>query len=1104
MTSNYTMSAKPVFLLIPIFLWICATLHAQVRDIHFDHITINEGLSQSTVQAIQQDAHGHMWFGTNDGLNKYNGYDFTIYRFNPSDQHSISDHNIRSLYLDSQDRLWIGTQSGGLNMYDSYLDHFVRYLGSDDQAQYQTLSDNTVWTILEDHEGLFWVGTGYGLNLMNREQGSFHRIYSVPEDSTSLTHNHITTLYQDYQGDMWIGTADGFNKLDREKGEFIQYKTFRTGEPEQPLGMIRAIYEDAQGAFWIGTENRGLFIFDRKAETFTRFIHSPADPFSISGNSVFSILEDSQQRLWIGTGNEGLNIFDRETGSFKRFQYHPDIHYSINNNGILTLFESRENIVWIGTFAGGINFTELKKERFSHFYNEPQIPNSLSHNVVQSVYQGSDGFVWIGTDGGGLNRFDPETGTIQRVTRQTEWIRSPESNVILDIHETDHGLWLATYGNGIELLPADNREYINYRHQSANPGSLSSDYVFGIYETNDGHLWFSTNWGGINVLNPGTGIFRHYSINPEDLDDPATIRNNDTRMVFEDSSGDIWIGTYQNNLSRINRRTGFFTHYNLNETSIYNTSVAQAIHEDRFNRLWIGTRGAGLMYFDRESDRPLPFATIDNGLPSNVIHAIVEDDHGHLWLSTNNGITRLDTETLEFTNYSIEQGLGQREFNPGAGFKDKTGYIYFGGVNGFNRFHPDSLRQDYRTYPVILTGLLLFNEPLVPGDASPIDVHISLADHIQLPHNSSVISFEYAALDFRANKGTRYSYMLDGFDENWIDAGTRRIATYTNLKPGDYVFKVRSDNLDGIWNENLAAVSIRIIPPFWRSSWFIGLMIVLLTASISGIYRHRVYQIRTQNIRLEKKVRVRTEELRKSNETKNKLFSIISHDLRNFASGFVGFTGLVYESARDGNLKEVVEYSDYLQNAANQFTDFLKNLLEWARTQLDEIQYNPGEIDVESFVRGIVSTIKPAALNKQIEIKTIIEHGLQVFADRDLLGIVLHNLLNNAVKFSNANSEVVLTAAPEKNGFVKFTILDNGVGMNNETIRILMSPDEFITSRGTAGEKGTGLGFSICKNLISKNKGIILISSTVGKGTSVQFTVPASNTHTIHKASLLL
>jgi len=1092
MTKKCTILAKPVILLVTIFLWIFTALHAQGHDIHFNHITINDGLSQSTVQAIQQDAQGHMWFGTHDGLNKYNGYDFTVYRFNPSDPHSISDHNIRSLYRDSQDRLWIGTQSGGLNMHDPYRNRFVRYMGVDDEDQYQTLSDNTVWTILEDHEGLFWVGTGFGLNLMNREQGSFHRIFSVSEDSTSLTHNHISALYEDNQGTLWIGTANGFNKLDREKGEFRQYKTFRTGESEQPLGMIRSIYEDTRGTFWIGTENQGLYIFDRNNETFTRFVHNPDDLLSISGNSIISIIEDSRERLWIATGNDGLNKYDKDTAGFIRYQYDPDIPYSINNNGILTLFKSRENIIWVGTFAGGVNFSELKSERFSHFFNEPQNPNSLSHNVVQAVHQDRDGYVWIGTDGGGLNRYDPGTGRIQRINRQSEGIRSPSANVILDIHETDHGLWLATYGNGIELLPADNREIVNYRHQPANPESLSSDYVFGIYETSDGYLWFSTNWGGVNVLNPETGIFLRYMVNPQDLNDHATIGNNDARTVFEDSAGDIWIGTYQSILNRLNRQSDLFTQYNLNENSIYITSIAQAIHEDRHNRVWIGTRGAGLMYFDRESDRLVPFATIDNGLPSNVVHAIVEDDHGHLWLSTNNGISRFDIESLEFTNYSIEHGLSQREFNPGSGFKDKDGFIYFGGVNGFNRFHPDRLKTDIASYPVVLSELLLFNEPVKPGTDSPLDVHISLADNIILPHNASMISLEFAALNFSVVKGTGYSYLLEGFDQDWIHAGTRRVATYTNLKPGDYVFKVRSANLDGTWNDNLASISIRIIPPFWRTAWFIGLMILLLIAAISGMYRHRVYQIRSLNIQLEKKVRARTEELRKSNETKNKLFSIISHDLRNFASGFVGFTDLMHRSARDENLKEVQEYSDYLRNASDQFVDFLKNLLDWARTQLNEIQYNPGEIDVESLVRGCISQAKPVALNKKIEIKTVIEPGLKVFADRDLLGIVLYNLLHNAIKFSIKGSKVELLASLEKNEFVKFTITDEGVGMNSVTIRILMSPDEFVASRGTAGESGTGLGFSLCKDFVRRNKGVISISSEVGRGTTVEFTVPAS------------
>ncbi len=1098
--SKSNLALKSIYLAI---IWLCSQyvlLFAQDRDILFHHITILDGLSQSTVQAIVQDGHGQMWFGTQDGLNKYNGYDFTTYRLNPDDPHSISDQNIRTLYIDSNNRLWIGTQNGGLNMYDNYKGRFIRFLSEDDE-QSKTVSDNTIWAILEDHEGLFWIGTGNGLNLMNRERGHFHRIMSDPDDPTSLSHNHITTLYQDNQGVLWVGTANGFNKLDREKGKFHRFKTFRNGGIDQSLGMIRAIYEDREGIFWIGTENHGLFMFDRDHETFTRFVHNPEDSYSISGNSIFSILEDSRQQLWIATGNNGLNIYDRDNGRFFRYQHDPDIRHTINNNGVITLYESVENIVWIGTFAGGVNFHELKTNRFSHYYNEPQNPNSLSHNVVQSIVQSRDGNILIGTDGGGLNRYNPESGTIQRITRSTDGNRTPSANVILDIHENEHGIWLATYGNGIELIPNGYQDIVNYRHDPADPNSLSSDYVFDIFESSDGTLWFSTNWGGVNTLNMETGFFERYMINPDDLEDRSTIRNNDARVVFEDSAGDIWIGTYQSILNRLNTQSGLFTHYNLNDYSNYRASIAQVIYEDRNNTLWLGTRGAGLMYFDRELDKPVTFATRDTGLPSNVIHAIVEDQWGNLWLSTNNGITRIDSESKILTNFSREQGLNQREFNPGAGYLDEAGYIYFGGVNGFSRFHPDSLQADLSSYPILITQLLLYNEPVLPGDDSPLDVHISLADQITLPYHTSMISLEYAALNFSTLKGTRYSYMLEGFDESWIDAGSRRIATYTNLRPGDYLFNVRSANVDGMWGDELASVAIRIIPPFWQRAWFIGFMIILVSITIFWVYRYRIYHIRSQNIHLEKTVRERTSELRKSNEAKKKLFSIISHDLRNYASGFVGFTGLLYDSARDGRLDEVREYSDYLKKTTYEFTDFLKNILDWARAQLNEIQYNPGDLEINSIIKRIVSQSKTLALNKKIEIVTKAEPGLMVYADTEILSIVIYNLLNNAIKFSNEGSKIFLNALLAENGYVKVIIRDEGVGMSQETLRTLMSSDEYTTNRGTAGEKGSGFGFNLSKEFIKKNKGDITISSEEGKGTTVEFTVPTSKGYAISEAS---
>ena len=1062
---------------------------AQSQDKRFHHVTINEGLSQSTVQAIFQDSDGYMWFGTQDGLNKYDGYNFTVYKHDPGDPASISDNNINVIFEDYEGVLWVGTSTRGISRYDREKDRFTNYTGLPDELE--TISSNNVWDILEDSEGFFWVATGNGLNLLNRNSEIFQRIFSDRNDPATLSNNHITVLFEDSDGTLWVGTADGFNKLDRENGEFTRYQTFESVDGSTQLGMIRDIFEDHYGTLWIGTEEQGLLIFEPDTESFTQFIHDPGNPESLSGIAVFSIIEDHHNNLWIGTGNDGLNIFDREEEIFYRYQQNPDDPFSINNNGILQVYESREGIVWAGTFAGGINFHELQDVVFHHYQNDPHNPQSLSNNVVQSIYQVQNGDIWIGTDGGGLNIFDPKSEVFRRMGFDPDDNSNPSSNVILDIHETEAGVWLATYGEGVDYYDPQTELFTNYRSDPENPQSLSGNYVFDIFESVDEHLWFSTNWEGVTEFDPQNGIYRRYQVNPEDDEDPESLINNDARVVYEDSFGEIWIGTFDGFVHRLDREAGQFSFYNINDDGVFYGSVVQAIFEDSQNRLWFGTRGAGLMYFDRESDQILTYATTDRNLPSNVIHAIIEVENGHLWLSTNNGISRYDPETEEFTNYNLEHGLNNREFNPRSSLIDDNGYIYFGGIIGFHRFHPDSIRTDTTTHRVVLTEFLLSNEPVAIGGDSPLENHINSTERVVLPHNSSVITIEYSALNFSATKQNDFAYILEGFDENWNYVGTQRRATYTNLSPGEYVFRVRSANHDGVWGEPSAPLIIQITPPFWRTAWFIGLILILIALIIFGIYRYRVKQIRRRNIELEKMVRERTEELRKANETKNKLFSIVGHDLRNFASSFVGFTNLLKESADEDRVDEMKEYATHLKEASVQFTDFLNNLLDWARTQTDKIQYNPETIKLKRIIDHVLMKSEATAKHKKIAVNADVDPELVVYADPDLLSIVIYNLVNNSIKFSKEWGKIEIEAHEKNDNYVNIIVRDYGVGMSEETVDKLLQPDEFVSTRGTSGEKGTGLGFSLCKSFTQKNKGTIDLKSEIGKGTEVLITIPS-------------
>lgn len=856
------------FILIVLLLFVIAEVKGQGPEkIQFHHITPEDGLSQSTVHAILQDSKGYMWFATQDGLNKYNGYEISTYRNDPDDPHSISLSDIRSLYEDKKGNLWIGTLGGGLNLYDRDMDHFVRFKGDIEKPQ-QSLSDNSVWDIYEDSRGNFWVGTSWGLNLMKRE-GEKNSEYlkkvthfvKEKDNPNSISSNNISDIYEDSRDNLWIGTEKGLNILNRETGEFKRF--LHNSEDPNSIGSnhITTIYEDQEGTLWVGTLGGGLNYYDYENQHFHNYLHSENDSGSIAENSVYAIWEDSDGSLWVGTSNKGLNLFDRSEDQFYRYQYDKSDPNSINNDAINSIYESSDNILWIGTFTGGVNFADRKSKMFEHYKSNPMADYSLSHNVVRSFLETSSGKFLIGTDGGGLNIFNRETSRFDVLQHDPNNQNSIPSDVILNMDEDQEGhIWVGTYGGGLSLFDIDNQTFKNYKYNPDDPESLSSNDVFQLTSDQQNRLWIGTNRGGINLLKPGSQGFIQYM---EDSEQNHSIENNDIRSVYEDSKGNIWIGSYGGRLAEFKSEKNGFAHYDINSGNLY-SSVIQSMYEDQNQRFWLGTRGGGLKLFDRATHEITTYSTKD-GLPSNIINGILGDDSGNLWISSNEGISKFDPETQNITNYNLDKGLQSREFSPGAAYKDQQGYMYFGGVNGFNRFHPDSINKNQEVPPVVFTDFQLFNKSVSIGGDSPLEKHISQTDRLVLPYSAAVLTFEYTALNFSPRKSTQFAYKLEGFDQEWNYVDKKKSATYTNLDPGDYVLRIKASSGDDVWNEG-TEIAIVIPPPFWQTTWFYLLVIFLIVATIYFAYRWRMYAIQEQNRQLEQEVTERTAELDKRNK----------------------------------------------------------------------------------------------------------------------------------------------------------------------------------------------------------------------------------------------
>ncbi|MCG3120025.1 MAG: Adaptive-response sensory-kinase SasA [bacterium] len=864
------------------------TLHAQNQPITFEHISLAQGLLQSSITCIRQDRKGYLWFGTWDGLNKYNGYDFTIYKHKAQEPNSLSDDNISAIYEDRAGVLWIGTLEGGLNKFDREQEQFTHFVH--DPKDPYSLSHNRVVTIAEDHTGTLWIGTRGGLNRFDRATGRFTHFVNEPNNSTSLSHNHVTSIYADSTRKiLWIGTyGGGLNHLNLATGQFTRLVSDSTNLHTLSHNQVTSIRRDHTGMLWIGTTN-GLNRFDpaafrlnsqETAAEFARFLNDPQNPNSLSSNNIQLIYEDSEHTLWVGTFGGGLNRFDQTTGQFTRYLNDPKDPQSLSDNRILAIYEDRAGILWIGTNGGRLNKLDRNKERFLHVANVPDHPNRLSHNRVWAIYEDSRRTaLWIGTQNG-LDRFDPDLFSKEIIAKRDFSFdeykgkpgfihfandpKNPQSlsnNSVRVIHEDSHdaGLWIGTDGGGLNKFNPKTKRFTRFVNDPQNSNSLSHNSIRTILEDHTGTLWIGTYGGGLNKFDRDSKQFTRFVNDPAN---PHSLSHNRVWAIYEDRAHTLWIGT-SGGLDKLDRETGRFTHFvhdPANPQSLSHNAVF-AIYEARIPQdgMWIGTYGGGLNHFDRATEKFTPYTTTA-GLANDVIYGILEDDMGQLWMSTNYGLSCFDPQTKIFRNYDEADGLQGKEFNAGALFRSANGQMFFGGVNGLNIFYPHRVKKNSAPPPVVITSFKVFEKPLQLNRA------IDDLTTITLSYRQNYFSFEFAALSYRHPEKNRYAHKLEGFDQDWIYSGsTRRYASYTNLDPGHYVFRVKGANDDGVWNENSTTLAIRITPPWWRTGWAYALYIILLAgviAAVDRIQRRRVIaQERAQAEIREVELRAQTAEL---------------------------------------------------------------------------------------------------------------------------------------------------------------------------------------------------------------------------------------------------
>ena len=1088
------------------------------QDIRFTHLSLEDGLSQTTVKSILQDSRGFMWFGTQDGLNRYDGYNFVVYRNDPSDLNSLSGNNINAISEDTAGALWIGTSTGGVNKFDPVTETFTRYRHNPQNPN--SLSTNNVFTLYHDQAGILWMGTTEGwLNKFDPESETFTRYQSNPDKPST-----IHAIFQDKIGDLWLGAGNGLYQFNPETEQFTY---FQHDPDDATTGPVLTIYEDRAGNLWVGSDNGGgLHLLDRNSGQFTRFRHDPDDPHSISDDSIYSIYQDSSGALWIAT-LRGLNRFDPETGQFTRYRKDVTNPFSLSKDYIRTIYEDHGGVLWFGTHGGGINKFDPRSVQFIHYRNLPNNPNSLSTSFIHTIYEDDEGTLWIGGDDGVLNRFDRanEQVTHYKPDADDPDALNPSLTISVLYEDSDDTFWVGTHTGGLHSFDRQTEQFQRYRHNPSNPNSLPSDVIVTIYEDSSGTLWVGLGeGGGLSRFDRRTGQFYTYRPDPND---PQSLSNT-ISDIYEDQFGTFWLTGLVGGLTRFDPQTEQFYSYrhDPNNTRSISSDRTFAIHEDRSGNLWVGT-SRGLNRFDRETEAFTHYTEKD-GLPNNVIYAILEDASGNLWVSTNKGVSKFDPHAEAFQNYNVDDGLQSDEFNQNAFFQSKNGEIFFAGINGLNAFYPENIINNPYLPPVILTDFQLFNQSVAIGEEAILQKPIWDTEQIILNYDQDVFTIEFAGLSYAAPEENRYRYKLEGFDADWneVDA-KRRFAIYTNLPPGSYTFRVIAGNEDGVWSEEGASLNITVTPPWWQTWWFRGLAVLAAVSLIAGTFvgqrqsaKRRERQLATQvaerthelaeaNTQLERAksqaetARDDAEAARKvaeiANQAKSEFLASMSHELRTPLNSILGFAEILQHQSAD---REVRKRLGMIHQSGEHLLTLINDILDLSRIEAGKLELHPQHIHLSSFLETIAHIIRERAEAKDLLLVYEGDETLPagVMADETRLRQVLLNLLGNAVKFTDAG-QVTLRAAvshqpvaesQETNGYqqaaIRFEVEDTGVGISPDQLETIFQPFEQV-GEVARGREGTGLGLPISWQLVQLMGGDIQVESTPGQGSRFWFEV---------------
>ncbi|WP_345949746.1 two-component regulator propeller domain-containing protein [Mucilaginibacter sp. PAMB04274] len=1042
----------------------CSAAYPQLS---FDHLTVANGLSQSSVISICKDSRGYMWFGTRDRLNRYDARSIKTFNHDYKDPGSISCSDyVFSIIEDSKKNLWVGTVKG-LNRYRPENNSFEHFLHN--PAKKHSISDDNVYCIYNDRKGRIWIGTNNGLNLLaNSASREFMHFFKAKIGQPGLSSNQVYAIYEDHAGNIWVGGSNGLTKISYAKGKY-QYLVFpSTGNDPDSLhgNAVRTITEDRQHRLWFGTETGGLNLYNPETASFTHFKHDPLNQNSLSHNDVRKIILDKTGQLWVGTIN-GLNILNPETQTFVRYEHDAENRRSLSDNSIKDIYQDQNGSIWIGTTYGGVNVVHPDNIPFK-VYQANKFKNSISGNIISAIIAGPKGNLWIGTEGYGLNQFNTVSGEFKHYKNQPANKQSLSTNFVKAVYrDSKDNLWVGLHQGGLELFQPAGENFKHFRHDPNNAASISSDIVSSLLEDSRGRFWVGTS-NGLNILDLQSQRFRMYLSDPVK---PFRLTKESVRCIYEDSKHNIWVGTTVG-LNLLRPTSASFKWFMANERNPNSLKVGyiNCIKEDSQGNVWVGSFHGGLSRYIPSKGSFITYG-ISQGLSSDNVLNIQQGDANTLWISTDNGLVSFDLRSYKFKSFTVKDGLPTNEFNYNSSFKDERGNLFLGTYNGLVSFNPREIKSNEIEPVVQLSGLKLFNEPVAIGDKTGL-LHqdISLTKEITFNHNQNVFSIDFTSLNFDKPDRNQFMFKLDGFEKKWNYVSVPT-ATYTNLPAGEYDFLLRGSNNDGVWSKTIKKLHIRILPPFWLTWWaYLAYLIIF------GVTLYLVIRFFRRQARLERDLyyeHLNYERQQEVHQLKLDFFTKISHEIRTPLSLILAPVESLLE-AEKGNIV-LRQHLQYVKQNANRLMRLVNELLDFRKAENGFLKLRVAEQDISAFCKDIFESFAGLAASRNITyLFEADEHPVALYFDASQLEKVLFNILSNAFKFTPDNG-TILVALKTGSSSVEIHLTDNGPGISKEGQEHIF--ENFYQDKGAADASGWGIGLALAKNIVDLHKGEITVDS---------------------------